>query len=259
VIKAQTRRPARKRRMEKRIFAVAAFFLKMKVMRSALPTWLLLLLPLLLPMTPAAGEAPLPPGPLIARMPPQSAWSILYQYPTPVEGRPPSRFARYRPRERQIARDGTLYHEKTVYESGADEERWLAGALEVARVPGSREVVVVEFGEAPPPDHDRFETSDFPGLGWVTPETYRGTRSYEGRRVWVFCRSAAGAEGDIPPFPLELGKRRPELALIDPETRHPLYSSDGQRACFYRYSQAAEPLRPPEPFLRVLRKLGYKG
>gem|GEM_PF-1545618 len=232
--------------------------------RSApFPTRLLLLFLCLLPLAPAPGEE-LPPGPIIARMPERSAWTVIYHYPTPEEGRPPSRFARYRPTQQRVTRDGTLVHAITVFGSGAEEERWIAGSLEAMRVQGSQEVVAVEFGEVPPPDYFRFETSDFQGLDWVTPENYRGTRSYEGRRVRVFFMSSRGGEtasgnAEIPPFPLELGKGGIRLALIDAETRRPLYYADGWHARTYRYAAAAGPglLRPPEPFLKVLRKLGY--
>jgi hypothetical protein len=201
---------------------------------------------------------------LPARMPERAAWKITYAFPDESGIGTASRFAIYFPKTIAVEKSGGTIHETITYRSGKTQERWIQGPREAMRALGGDAVVAVDFGgEPPPPDHFTFQNTDFQDLKWLGPQTFRGTGTYQGRRVLVFVSPNTQVKtveplppNQVPALPVPFGKTRDRVAALDAKTFQPLYFYEGGCARTYEYSApSVEPLVPPPEFARVLSRM----
>jgi hypothetical protein len=198
---------------------------------------------------------PLPPGPLLKRAASYSAWTVTFQG-QPEEGKEPLKTGTTGEggaKEKEavtmastVIKTGSTILEQTVDAAGHRYQIWHSGGLRI--VAGiSAPMVSADYGGGDIFSIN-FTSSDFAGLGWLSPTTYAGITKCEGRDCIIFSGTVspldakaqvderayieqARALGQPAPDPLKV----PATAYIDLESRLPLLVIFGKQKRIYQY------------------------
>ncbi len=187
---------------------------------------------------------PTPKNPLLHRAPVFASWTVQFSYKpdekqtSPAKPLPPTTTDQVQ--SLTVTKTNQTYWEQTVFKSGKKEEKWILDGVQLLMLPGSNVIVPVSASnpDSRDPNYSDYSKSDFDGFSWVSLDTYKGIRTYEGKPAYLF----------------ELPRPQGNLtALLSVETQMPLYFSDAQTTRAYVYNPApSAPLTPPANFLSVL-------
>jgi len=216
-----------------------------------------------------AQNKPLEGAPLNAA-PEFAQWTITFSYPDQRAPKTPNSppaippASDGRPKEIVTTKTKTIVHEETTEGRGTKSEKWYVGATQYRKDPGA----TIWFANEPSTlvnvqkdfHYTPLPPSGFRGLEWLTPETYAGVISYQGRNCLVFLPGGAAAiklGGPGAPYPAlaEL----PNVAFIDANTRLPLEVRNGGIIQFYQFAREAPSMQALPPDLADQIKKGEEG
>lgn len=197
---------------------------------------LVAILSLFVPAAQGVGktEQPLPPGPLIQKVPACADWTVTYQYggdakapqtsafpATPKSGRP-SRSPRLR-QERMIKfRDIVCF--LAIDESGGREECWSVHGIQWVTPKGSHQRELAMNEDAPYFKAD-LPIAVFPGFEWIAGANYAGMQNYNEKQCMVFQQAN-------------------KMALIDAATKLPVLLKTDEKIAAYVFGPT--PRQAPE-------------
>lgn len=187
---------------------------------------------------PATENQPVPSGPLLNRAPSFSKWLITFDY---LKG---ERASGTHPRLKSLAVTKTkhIYFEQKIYSNGSIHESWQIGKLHIVVDSQPHRVNIYEsgsFGEGimDPSLYTDYSSTDFPGVEWVSMQTFLGIQKGFGGEKLLFRKTIQ------PPLP-ELGRNPVVLTVcIDEQTRLPVQVQSEEAILNYQY------LPPPETLL----------
>lgn len=189
----------------------------------------------------AQTSGPLEPTePVLHRPPHFASWTIVYKYKG-EEKETANQVDRVQ--SVTITKTNKTYREIAIFSSGKKREKWIFNGTQLMTVPDSGAIVAIPAPAGEDfisPEYSDYSKSDFEGLGWVSLETYKGVRNYEGKPAFLFEATKSGSI---------------LTAILSAETQLPLYFSDGNESRSYVYnSPPSVLLNPPERFSSVLQK-----
>jgi len=170
-------------------------------------------------------QEPLPPGPLLQRIPDFSSWRVNFSYvqdqAKPADGNnpPPTRrddtfFLPAAPRTLTITRTNPRWLaimkdvQGNLLEQCFDGEReFVSGSMEQGGVPQGAFIVIPDFATGVVEKHIDFSRMDFPDMDWISKETYKGTQTNNERTYLVFNKGEITAWVDLASrFPVQWKK-----------------------------------------------------
>ena len=197
-----------------------------------------------------AGNSPAqtasPPGPttpVVRRAPTFASWTITYHYKDDATVQTAPAKGPYlgdRPRIVVVVKTDKIYLEQTTWTSGKKDEKWTFDGVQLKLIAGTKSIVPINppSKEHPEPDYSDYSKGDFPGLGWISLQNYKGLGNFQGQPVYVF----------------ESSSEKKQAAGLSPDTQLPVYSSEGDSVLTYTYNPPpSAPLVPPEAFTKVLK------
>lgn len=225
---------------------------------------------------PAPAAAPnAPREPLVARAPVRAEWTVRITedmsgpWSSDDWSPPPGGEGIRSIRSLEYEKDGELqtYRIRTRWTDGTNEDEWIVAGAHVAERPGGRGWYIVGNEAMTGRELAR---SDFPELGWLEMDHFRGVRSYRGKPVFVFQVSfdqkrltadeqrlvAMARQNDPNVTPSQvLGAKTPEVVVyLDAASQLPVLYNDGTTIRQYSFSQpSGGRLRPPAQVLQFLR------
>lgn len=192
-------------------------------------------------------RAPLPEAPLLRRAPDLSKWTVTYTYPgrekkEETGANSPSVLQPVRLLTLVVSKSRNTYFEQKSYSNGTSGESCRIGDMQIHVSGSSREVQVYEpasfasdssgqlmVDSSVYPDYSR---TDFPGLEWVSADTFIGVQKRQGRDCLVFQEN---------PLPGARNGTRPTALLIDQQTRLPVLLESPEVKALYSFEPLSEP------------------
>jgi len=209
-------------------------------------------------------------GPPLHAAPEFSQWTITLSYPdqrasktaTSAPAIPPASDSR--PKEIVTTKTKNIVHEETTEGRGAKSEKWYVGATQYRKDPGATVWFANEPNTLVNVQKDIYYTplppSGFRGLEWLTPETYAGAISYQGRKCLVFLPGGAGAINlSSPGSPDAALAALANVAFIDADTRLPVEVRSGGIIQYYQFASQAPAMQSLPPDLAEQIKKGEEG
>jgi hypothetical protein len=184
-----------------------------------------------------------PKEPLVHRAPTLASWTITFKYKdeTPsAEGTPPPKYLPDLPRTFTVTKTNKTYWEQITLRSGKKYEKWVLDNVQLKSAVDGPSIIPIPppSKESPEPDYSDYHKSDFEGLEWVSPGSYQGIKSYDGKPAYLFATTKSGQK---------------VTAFLSVDTQLPLYLSDEDTTRTYVYNPApSAPITPPANFLTVL-------
>jgi len=178
------------------------------------------------------GEPPpLPPGPLLQKMADYSAMKITYSYPQEQEKAiatdksppGPTLFSLTPIRQLTLTRTKPIWHAVRVDVYGNNLGQWYDGHNSYCEVVGISEPAVNNPAQgqtysAGMPDLNQ---TDFPDMGWISPQTYTGVETMVGHKCLVFKKNDMTAWIDLEsrlPVQWQRGKETRTFQQLPPPT-----------------------------------------
>lgn len=206
-------------------------------------------------------EAGLPRQPAVANRPAIGQYTVAHSYATPLPQWTPERMAeipkRHHPRrleKTEGASDGKTRREIRTWSDGVVTECWAFAGTTLYQNPSLLPDDIQIFGAGGPVVGGGDIPATFPELAWVSETNYVKRSGYKGKPadhyVSALHPKGSGVPGESPLPAVEVE------AWIDPATRLPIASRQGNEKREYRF-QAGAPatLTPPRLFLEFLEKL----
>ena len=210
----------------------------MKNLRALLPLFLAMCL---MPLTVGAQQPAVPPpvGLLPMRMPEMASWTITFVYVDEAVARTAQPGRGDRVKTITISKTGETYLEQTTRRSGGVEEKWVYNGVQFKGYRNNTSILLI----SPPsgdgavnPEWSDYSKGDFPELAWLVADNYAGVEKYDKKTVWLFNKDN-------------------QRAWLNPETKLPIATTNGQITMTYTYNAAPEdPLIPPQKYLDILAK-----
>lgn len=210
-------------------------------------------------------KPPLPSGPLLNRTPAHSAWVVISQNAAAdnaVQNQNPASA------RSEIVKTGDTIREVATDAKGVRQEIWWVGELRITKVPDApTPLIFPDFGGGDIYSVD-YKTSDFSGFHWISPSSYAGVETWQGKKCLVFkgkvspltelglqqqAQAIAIARELGEPVPAEV--LVPAVAYIDVQTRLPLFAQFGGEKRTYQYGPApTAPLQLPQEVVGPLQE-----
>jgi len=232
---------------------------------------------------PAPTPEPLPTGPLLNRAPDAYEWEIRVD--TEESARPPQDGKAPPPPPPKtvvVTKGGKVVREVIAYANGSAIELWHRGGVTLSRN-SSTHAWSVSPGSTVGFESPDYVSSDFSGLEWISPATFTGIQSLQGRKVIVFTGSVCDKnENDFGVLKHQIDRERgaealahnlktkafdpndykvPAVVYIDLETRLPLMLKYGNMIRSYRYRTPSQSILnlPPDAVMAVSGFEQYKA
>jgi len=147
--------------------------------------------------TPGASIPPLPPGPLLNRTPEYCRWTVVTEGQTANAPKPQKSTAAPKstppPKKVTYTKSGSI-----IVEESPSGQVWHLSNFQVTFYPGRPVPLISPESGGDDLYTVDFSRADFAGLNWISPETYKGIASLQGRQCLVF-------QGKVTPWtPLEM-------------------------------------------------------
>lgn len=195
--------------------------------------------PIVADPAPAYDPAPLPPGPILARVPAYAEWRINYTYaPPPDSGQGNSSSSSnangqaYRPSPSlpqtfTMTQTKPIWHAVMINGAGEKKESWYDGMMRYEQASGSSGFFPVLSNPGNNTSIYFSDGKDFPDVGWVSSGNYLGLQ--KGTSYWVFRQSPEGP-----------------MLWVDSITHYPVRWMAGRETRTYQFPPApTEPLTLP--------------
>jgi hypothetical protein len=232
---------------------------------------------------PAPTPEPLPTGPLLKRAPDAYEWEIRVD--TEESARPPQDGKAPPPPPPKtvvVTKGGKVVREVIAYSNGSAIELWHRGGVTLSRNPSTHAWSVSPRSTVGFESPD-YVSSDFSGLEWISPATFTGIQSLQGRKVIVFTGSVCDkGTTDLSILKNGVDRQRgeeavrghlvtkafdsndykvPAVAYIDLETRLPLMIKYGNMIRSYRFRTPSQSILtlPPDAVKAVSSFEQYKS
>jgi hypothetical protein len=197
-----------------------------------------------------ADPPALPQGPLLSPNPDFSAWKIDYSYgsdndathkPVPPPPLPPGNFSIRPIRSLTITWTKPLWHSVAIDTAGVRTEQWCDGTIRLFTENGSSPAFSTQTlgSSALAAKLFDFSSQKFPDMNWISPSTFAGTASVNGRSCIVFQQSGM-------------------QAWVDLQTRVPVQWKRGDETrVFQQLSSPGAPLTLPPDFGKIFAAIRH--
>ena len=219
---------------------------------------------------PPPAREPLPDGPLLARAPEFSQWTVVIKPVTPPTT-PATAHAKTGDLTSTVTKTRDVYFQEFADAFGRKWKTWVADKLQATISPDNGAIILGEGGDGQLSTD--YSKTDFQGLEWVSADNFVKTSTFEGRKCLVFSvaltvpvaaplasadRVATGASAATPSAPAA----RTELAtgVVDFDSRLPLYAQKGSTS--YRFKFGSPPqvmLQVPADIMKLVQQQGKRA
>lgn len=163
-----------------------------------------------------------------------------------------------------VSKDGSLYREVTHWANGKKTEKWITDGLQIYQAPTSNRIFRIDLTSYPA-DFSDYTRSDFELAEWIASANYVASPTVGDQTLLRFSvspeqkrrtprdiaeQTTAAEDG----LETENDAPRALIALLDAETRLPIYVGDGKIARTYEYNFNPPALTLPPEFRKELTR-----